>query len=271
MPIRSFDNKIAVVTGGASGIGLAIAERLGGLGCHLALVDIHADRLRSARRRLESTGQAVTLHECDVADYQQVLALPGEIVSTHGRVNILVNNAGVSLAGRFMETSLDNFDWIMRVNFWGVVYCCKAFLPSLLGEQEAQIVNMCSSFGLLGLAGKTGYSASKFAVRGFSEALRMELADANVGLTVVYPGPVRTNLLIDGRASSETQRRAEIDFLTRRAIPAERVAKKVIRGIRKNSFRVRLSLDYAVIDWLTRLSPALAQTFGAWAKRKMPF
>src|SRR5256885_1696775 len=119
MPIRSFDNKIAVVTGGASGIGLAIAERLGSLGCHLALVDIHADRLRSAKQRLDNIGQMVTLHECDVADYQQVLALLNQIVSTHGRVNILINNAGVSLAGRFMDTSLDNLDWIMRINFWG--------------------------------------------------------------------------------------------------------------------------------------------------------
>ena len=271
MPIRSFDNKVAVVTGGASGIGLAIAERLSGLGCQVALVDARADRLPSAGQRIDATGQRVSTHECNIADYDQLLALFNEILVKHGRVNILVNSAGVSVAGRFMDTSLDDFEWIMRVNFWGTVYCCRVFLPLLLKEQEAQIVSMCSCFGLLGFAGKTGYSASKFAVRGFSEALRMELADTNVGMTVVYPGPVRTNIVADGRASSETQRQAESDFLARRAISADTVAKKVIRGIRRNSSRVRLSVDYAVIDWLTRLSPGAAQGFGAWMARRMPF
>ena len=271
MPIRSFDNKVAVVTGGASGIGLAIAERLGRLGCQVALVDTNADRLLRAKQRIDATGQRVSTHAFDIADYDQLSVLLNQIVSSHGRVNILVNSAGVSLAGRFIDTSLDNFEWIMRVNFWGTVYCCKVFLPLLLSEEEAQIVNMCSCFGLLGFAGKTGYSASKFAVRGFSEALRMELAGTSVGLTIVYPGPVRTNIVIDGRVSSETQRQAESDFVARRAISADRVAMKVIRGMRRNSSRVRLSLDYAMVDWLTRLSPALAQSFGAWMARRMPF
>ncbi len=268
MPIKNFEQKTAIVTGGASGIGLAIAEELSRRGCHLALVDLQPERLRSAQQRLAT---AVTLHECDVGDNEQVLALRDEVLEAHGHVNLLVNNAGVSLAGRFMETSLDDLAWIMRVNFWGTVYCCKAFLPALLKEQEAQIVTMCSSFGLLGFAGKTGYSASKFAVRGFSEALRMELAATHVGVTVVYPGPVQTNIVRDGRVASEAQRQAEAEFLVSRAIPAEQVAVNVLRGIKRNSARIRLSLDYAAIDWLTRLSPTLAQAGGAWAARKMPF
>jgi short-subunit dehydrogenase len=268
MPIKDFEQKTAVVTGGASGIGLAIAAELSRRGCRLALVDLQPEQLRSAQQRLAT---AVTLHECDVGDNEQVLATRDEILKKHGRVNLLINNAGVSLAGRFMETSLDDLAWIMRVNFWGTVYCCKAFLPALLNEQETQIVTLCSSFGLLGFAGKTGYSASKFAVRGFSEALRMELAATSVGVTVVYPGPVQTNIVRDGRAASETQRQAEAEFLASRAIPAERVAARVIQGVRKNAARVRLSLDYAAIDWLTRLSPALAQAGGAWAARRMPF
>src|SRR6185503_3855099 len=134
MPIRSFDNKVAVVTGGASGIGLAIAERLSGLGCQVALVDARADRLPSAGQRIDATGQRVSTHECNIADYDQLLALFNQIVSKHGRVNVLVNSAGVSLAGRFMDASLDDFEWVMRVNFWGTVYCCRAFLPLLLNE-----------------------------------------------------------------------------------------------------------------------------------------
>jgi short-subunit dehydrogenase len=271
MPIKNFEQKTAVVTGGASGIGLAIAEELSRRGCQLALVDLQPERLHSAQQRLSATNQRVTLHECDVGNNEQVLAMRDEVLKAHGRVNLLVNNAGVSLAGRFMETSLDDLAWIMRVNFWGTVYCCKAFLPVLLKEQEAQIVTMCSSFGLLGFAGKTGYSASKFALRGFSEALRMELAATSVGVTVVYPGPVQTNIVRDGRVVSEAQRQAEAEFLASRAIPAEQVAVNVLRGIKRNSVRVRLSLDYAAIDWLTRLSPTLAQAGGAWAARKMPF
>ena len=271
MPIKDFEQKIAVVTGGASGIGLAIAEALSHHGCHLALVDWQPERLRDAQQRLTTARRQITAHECDVGDREQVLALCAEVLKAHGRINLLVNNAGVSLAGRFLETELDDLAWIMRVNFWGTVYCCKAFLPALLKESEAQIVTMCSSFGLLGFAGKTGYSASKFAVRGFSEALRMELAATSVGVTVVYPGPVQTNILRDGRATSAAQRQAEAEFLARRAIPAEQVAAKVLWGIRKNAARVRLSLDYAAIDWLTRLSPALAQAGGAWAARRMPF
>ena len=268
MPIKTFERKTAVVTGGASGIGLAIAEALSQRGCHVALVDVQPERLRNAQQHLATT---VTLHGCDVGDNEQVLAVRDEILKMHGRVNLLVNNAGVSLAGRFLETSLDDLAWIMRVNFWGTVYCCKAFLPAMLQQPEAQIVTICSSFGLLGFAGKTGYSASKFAVRGFSEALRMELATTSVGVTVVYPGPVQTNLLRDGRVASETQRQAEAEFLASRAIPAERVAASVLRGVSKNAARVRLSLDYAAIDWLTRLAPTLAQAGGAWAARKMPF
>jgi short-subunit dehydrogenase len=271
MPIKDFTQKTAVITGGASGIGLAIAEELSQRGCDLALVDCRPDRLQAAQQQLAGTGRRITTHECDVGEFAQVAMVCEAIHQTNGHIHLLINNAGVSLAGRFLETSLADFDWLMRVNFWGTVYCCKAFLPLLLQESEAHVVTLCSSFGLLGFAGKSAYSASKFAVRGFSEALRMELADTSVGLTVVYPGPVQTNILRDGRAANDAQRQAETDFLSTRAIPATRVARQVVRGIQRNAARVRLSLDYAAIDWLTRLSPALAQAGGAWAAQRMPF
>ncbi len=271
MPIKDFTHKTAVVTGGASGIGLALAAELSRRGCDVALVDCHADRLRDAQQQLAASGTRITAHAYDVGAVEQVTALCEAVSQAHGHIHLLVNSAGVSVAGRFLETSLADFEWLMRVNFWGTVYCCKAFLPLLLKESEAHVVTLCSSFGLLGFAGKSAYSASKFAVRGFSEALRMELADTRAGLTVVYPGPVQTNILRDGRAASEAQRQAEAEFLSSRAIPAARVARQVVRGITRNAARVRLSLDYAAIDWLTRLSPALAQAGGAWAARRMPF
>lgn len=271
MPIKNFRQKTAVVTGGASGIGLALAEALSLRGCDLALMDCRPERLHAAQQQLAATGRRITTHECDVGESAQVATTCAAILEAHGHVHLLINNAGVSVAGRFLETSLADFEWLMRVNFWGTVYCCKAFLPLLLNEHEAHVVTMCSSFGLLGFAGKSAYSASKFAVRGFSEALRMELADTGVGLTVVYPGPVQTNILRDGRAASAEQQQAEAEFLTTRAIPATHVARQVVRGIQRNAARVRLSLDYAVIDWMTRLSPALAQAGGAWAAQRTPF
>lgn len=233
-------------------------------------MDCRPDRLQAAQQQLAATGRRITTHECDVGEFAQVATTCAAIHEAHGHVHLLINNAGVSVAGRFLDTSLADFEWLMRVNFWGTVYCGKAFLPVLLQESEAHILTLCSSFGLLGFAGKSAYSASKFAVRGFSEALRMELADTSVGLTVVYPGPVQTNILRDGRAANAAQQQAEADFLSARAIPATHVARQVVRCIQRNAARVRLSLDYAAIDWLTRLSPALAQAGGAWMARRMP-
>ncbi len=271
MPVKILQGKTALITGGGSGIGFAIAQRLAAQGCAIALVDANRERLAAAGRILESTGQTVTTHELDVSDESGVRALGEEFARRERGLNILVNSAGVSLAGRFTETTLADMRWVLDVNFWGTVYCCKFLLPALKCESEAQIVNICSSFGWLGWAGKTAYSASKFAVRGFSEALRMELSGSSVGLTVVYPGPVATNIVADGRVANEQQRRAELEFLSRRAIPAERVAKRVVDSIRKNPARVRLSADYLLMDWLARIAPGGAQAMGARIARKLPF
>jgi short-subunit dehydrogenase len=271
LPLRSFGDRTALITGGASGIGLAIAERLAKERCHLRLVDVHSERLRQAQQRLTSIQPNVTIHECDVSDKAAVFRLAQELTDADEQLHLLVNCAGVSAAGSFDETSLDDFEWVMGVNFWGTVFACKAFLPILKRQDEAHIVNVSSVFGLLGFARKSGYSASKFAVRGFTEALRMELASSSVGVTLLYPGPVDTNIVRDGRAVSEEQKQAETAFLARRAISTEYVAARTLRGIRRNSARVLLGVDYHVADWLVRLSPALAQKAGAWFSRRMPF
>lgn len=264
-------DRTAVVTGAASGIGKALAHRLAREGCHLALVDIDGEALERARGELASTGRTVSLHVANVADRARMLALPKEVLAAHGHVHLLVNNAGVSVAGRFEEVGLEDLDWIFGVNFWGMVHGCKAFLPHLRREPEAHIVNLCSSFGLLGFAGKTGYSATKFAVRGFSEALRAELLGSPVGLTVVYPGAVDTNIVRAGRVVNEAQREAEARFISGRAIPTHRVASRIVQGIQRNSARVLIGLDYHLIDWLARLSPDLSQEVTARLSQRMPF
>jgi len=251
--------RVAIVTGAASGLGLGIAEALASEGWQLALIDVHEARLAEVSSRFESTSPKVTHHVIDVSVSEQMAEARAAIVAAHGGVTLLVNSAGVSLAGDFQDTALADLDWVMRINFSGTVNGCKVFLPDLLARRRAHIVNVCSSFGLTGFPGKSGYAASKFAVRGFSESLRMELAHTGVGLTVLYPGPVDTRLVREGRAHSESQRERETAFLSRRAIPVKRVADATLRAITRDDSRVLLSWDYRLIDWLTRLSPSLAQ------------
>ncbi|MBI1317377.1 MAG: SDR family NAD(P)-dependent oxidoreductase [Candidatus Hydrogenedens sp.] len=252
--MKHLQGKRGVVTGGGSGIGLAIARALAEAGMPIALIDRDVGRLAAAAEALPA---GTTTHQADVADFEAVREAQA-VIAASGDPSVLINAAGVSVAGAFAETSLEDFRWLMDINLGGTVHCCKAFLPAMLARGEGHIVNVSSSFGLVGFPGKSAYAASKFAVRGFSESLRMELRGSGVGVTVLYPGPVDTNILRNGRAASETQRTNEAAFLASRAIPPERVARATLRGIQRDAPRVLLSADYRALDWLARLSPALA-------------
>ena len=256
MTIRSFDGVTALVTGAGSGIGLAIAGRLACRRCRLALVDVRMDRLSAAKRRLAPLSPAVTVYRADVGDEEAVARLRDRVTVDHARVSILVNSAGVSLAGSFLECTPDDLEWVMRVNFWGTVHCCRAFLPDMLRNGGGQIVNIGSCFGWVGYPGKSVYCASKFAVRGFSESLRAELRGTSVGVTVVYPGPVDTNLIWDGLAVDDRQRADEVAFLAGRAIRPDRVAEKAVEAIERNTARVLVGRDYRLIDLAVRLAPS---------------
>jgi NAD(P)-dependent dehydrogenase (short-subunit alcohol dehydrogenase family) len=263
--------EVAVVTGAGSGIGRAIALELASRGCDLALVDLHEDRLAEVRAAVERAGRRATGHAVDVGDEAAMMALAEAVVAAHGKVSILVNNAGVSVAGAFERVTSEDFAWLFRTNFWGVVHGCRAFLPHLRENERAHVLNVVSSFALAGAAGKTAYASSKFAVRGFSESLRCELSGTGVGLTLLYPGPVDTRIVREGRAVSAEQRSAEADFLARRAIRVERVAQKAVDGMLEDRYRVLLSVDYRAIDLVSRLSPALASWLGGVAARRLPF
>jgi NAD(P)-dependent dehydrogenase (short-subunit alcohol dehydrogenase family) len=270
MTIKSFQGKVAVVTGAASGIGLGLCHELLARGCRVAMLDINPEVSFNAAQ-LSRPSALATAHVCDVSNQDAMSQVAVEIIREHGGVNLLVNNAGVSLAGAFEESSLEDFSWVIGVNLFGVVHGCYAFLPHLRRQPEAQVVNVCSSFGLLGFAKKTAYCTSKFAVRGFSESLRAELSASSIGVTLLYPGPVATNLLQQGRAYSEAQRQQELAFLSKRAISVEVVAKKTLRAVQRNTARVMISVDYHAIDWLSRFSPWLSQRVTAYTARKLPF
>ncbi len=249
---------VAVVTGAASGIGAALATVLAARGCGLALADLNAAGLRGAADQARSQGVAVSEHCLDVADADAVAALPGAVLAEHGRVNVLVNNAGVALGGSFEQVPAADFDWLFSINFGGVVRMTRAFLPLLQREPAAQLVNVSSIFGIVAPPGQTAYAASKFAVRGFSEALRHELEGSPVGITLVHPGGVRTAIASSARRTglSNAETAAQMTVWTRflRLDPTA-AAERIVRGIELREKRVLVGRDAQRMALVQRLFP----------------
>ncbi len=245
-----------MVTGAASGIGRALAQDLASRGAHLALVDVSAVALDETAQRAVASGGRVTTHIADVADAARMEALAAEVVAQHGRVELLVNNAGVSVTGTFEEQSLDDWRWIVGVNFWGVVHGCKFFLPHLRSVREAHIVNLSSLFGLIGLPTQSSYCATKFAVRGLSEALWAELHGSGIGVTSVHPGGVATNIVRDSRTADETAKRQMMERFDRLAMSPEKAAAQILRAVERDQLRVLICPESRAADWAKRLFPS---------------
>lgn len=250
---------VVVLTGAGSGIGRALALALAARGCHLALADINAAGLNETVRMVEAGPGRVSMHLLDVADRAAVASLPGEVMRFHGQVNLLINNAGVALGGTFEQVSEADFDWLMRVNFDSVVCMTRAFLPLLHQVSEARIVNISSLFGLIAPPGQAAYCASKFAVRGFSNALRHELQDTHIGVTVVHPGGVNTSIAKSAKGPAgadpeeEERNRKAIQKMLR--LPPERAAEIIIDGIERNRGRVLVGSDAKLLSVIERLMP----------------
>jgi NAD(P)-dependent dehydrogenase (short-subunit alcohol dehydrogenase family) len=251
--------RTAVVTGAGSGIGRAIAVSLAARRCHLALADIDEAGLAQTCEILDSRGVNVSRHLLDVADPSAVAALPITVAQRHAKVDLLFNNAGVAVGGSFDEVSDADFQWLFSINFWGVVHMTRAFLPLLRQSDEARIVNISSLFGLISPPGQTAYSASKFAVRGFSNALRYELEGSTVALTVVHPGGIATSIARNARkpkdmpAAHIDQALARIEKLLR--MPPERAAEIIVRGVAKGRARILVGMDAKVGSLVERLMP----------------
>src|SRR5437660_1220879 len=205
----------AAVTGAASGIGRALALELAARGCELALADRDEAGLQAVAAEIAGTGlRRVSVHRVDVGEPAEIAAFAQAAVAAHPGLNIVINNAGVALLGQFNEIDQAQMDWLMNINFWGVVHSTRAFLPHLSRQREAHIVNVSSIFGIIAPPGQTAYAAAKFAVRGFSESLRHELqmAATPVRLSVVHPGGVATNIVRNSRAGTgvtDNARRAQ--------------------------------------------------------------
>jgi short-subunit dehydrogenase len=251
--------RTAVITGAGGGIGRAIAVSLARRGCRLALVDVKEEGLAETAELVRASGVRFSLHLLDVTDREGVAALPDGVRARHPGVELLVNNAGVALGGTFEQLSAEDFEWLFEINFWGVVRLTRAFLPLLHAGDEARIVNVSSVFGLIAPAGQSAYSASKFAVRGFSEALRHELDGSRVGVTVVHPGGVATAIAASARMSSlipPDQVASGLASIQKRLrLAPEAAGETIVRGIERRRPRVLVGSDAVAISILARLLP----------------
>jgi NAD(P)-dependent dehydrogenase (short-subunit alcohol dehydrogenase family) len=252
-------NGVAVVTGAGSGIGRGLARQLAAAGSALALADIDEAGLQQTAASLSERGVQLSTHLVDVSDEAAVQGFAREVAAKHGRVTLLINNAGVALHGWFQEISLDDLRWLMGVNFWGVVHGVKYFLPLLKKEPRAHIVNISSVFGIVAPAGQCAYSASKFAVRGFTEALRHELDGSSVFVSCVHPGGIRTPIARRARLGANTPPTSRDEAVARfdRLTPTmpDAAAARILRGVERREPRILIGRDARGIDILQRLRP----------------
>ena len=245
--MRTLDDKVVVITGAASGIGRALAVEVARHGGLLALSDVNEDGLAETAALAKDAGaREVKSDRLDVADRAAFAAYATEVADHFGRVNVVVNNAGVALAGNFEEIDYQDFDWIVGINFWGVVHGTKEFLPHLIASGDGHLVNISSLFGLLSIPGQSAYNATKYAVRGMSEAIREEMLIAGhpVGVTVVHPGGIKTEIARNARVTdSEDPVETARTFDRLATMSPEKAARIIVRGVLKNQPRVLVGLD----------------------------
>ncbi len=267
--MKSFENKVAAITGAGSGIGRGLALELGRRRCSLALSDVNETGLRETVTQARELGVEVTSQKVDVADRSAVYAWADQVVREHGKANLIFNNAGVALGSTVEKMSYEDFEWLMNINFWGVVYGTKAFLPHLKATGDGHIINISSVFGLAGIPSQSAYNSAKFAVRGFTEALRQELDMLGYGVSAssVHPGGIKTSIARSsrmdesirdlglGREGEDTREIFEKAFIT----SADKAARTIVEGVRRNQRRILVGPDARVYDWMVRLLPTAYQ------------
>lgn len=261
--MKSFKNKIAAVTGAGSGIGQALAIELAKQGCHLALSDVNEAGLAKTVELLATYPIKVTTQKVDVANRTEIADWAKFVVDQHGQVNLIFNNAGVAMGSTAEGISYEDLEWLIGINFWGVVYGTKEFLPFLKQSGDGHIINISSMFGLTAQPTQSAYNASKFAVRGFTESLRQELDMQNAGVsaTCIHPGGIRTNIAKAARMNNSVQSlgmdpvKSQDAFDKLLRTPADEAAQQILEAVRKNRRRLLIGADAKVVDVIQRILP----------------
>ena len=273
--MKNFKNKVAAITGAGSGMGQQLAVLLAKAGCHVSISDVNEKGLAETAELLKAYDVRVTTKKVDVSKQDQVKAWAAETVQNHGSVNMIFNNAGVALGSTVEGASYEDLEWIMGINFWGVVYGTKEFLPFIKKSGEGHIINTSSLFGLTAQPTQSAYNSSKFAVRGFTESLRQELDIENKGVSAlcVHPGGIRTNIANDARMNDslrslgmnpEKSAQAFNKFLR---MPAEDAAQEILDAVLQNKRRLLIGNDAKAIDIMQRILPASYQKVTALATK----
>ncbi len=263
--MSKFHQSVAVVTGAASGIGRELVIELARRGARIAISDVNQNGLDETKTIAEELGAEVLAQTLDVSNREAVFYHADQVEEHFGQVNLVINNAGVALkSGSLKATSLDEFEWLMGINFFGVLYGTKAFLPILERAQWGHIVNLSSLFGLIGVPEQSAYNASKFAVRGMTEALRqeLELSNSTVSCTSVHPGGVKTNIARNARVGgefdslSETQRESDVKRFDKLArTTATSAANQILDAVLANKRRLLIGKDAKMMDLIQRAAP----------------
>ena len=270
--MKTFQNKVAVITGAGSGMGRYLALNLAQEGCNVAICDINTSSLKETEELIKNYNISCSTHNLDLRDKSNIDILVKETLLNHGKVDLLFNNAGVVSPSAFLEMKESDWDWCNDINFNSLVYCSRAFLPHLMKDEESALVNTSSIFGIITTPNNTVYHASKFAVRGFTESLAMELKDDPIQVNCVYPGHIGTNIVLDARfgkdillTNGEYAKDNKGNALTVKDVGStfkesgmnpDKAAKIILKGVKKNKKRIFVGLDAKIIEIAQRLSPS---------------
>ena len=274
--MKTFKEKVAVITGAGSGMGRYLAVLLAKEGADVSVCDVNEETLNETVEMLRKYNVSVSSHLLDVSNKEAIEALPKKVIDQHGKVDMVFNNAGVTTGSHFKDMNEDNWDWVMGINFDGVINSTRAFIPHMVDSPEAAIVNTSSIFGMVAVPGQTVYHATKFAVRGFTESLAMEMKETNPNLQIhcVHPGHIGTNIAADARFDEENFNQDDTQvsnsIFTRNAPKSQKemgdlfreggmhpskAAEIILNGVKKNKARIFIGLDAKLLDLSQRIFP----------------
>ena len=259
--MKYYDQKVCVVTGAASGIGRACALALGSFGAKTIITDIRKEMLDETADLIKAAGGHAETHLVDVANRDAVYDLAGHVEKNYGAADFVLNNAGVAMGAPVYELGIDDFNWLMDIDFWGVVYGTQAFLPQMRARNSGNIANVSSVFGLFSFPEQSAYNAAKFAVLGFTDAARHDLADTNIGVTTIHPGGINTNIVRHARVGqdpeAETRRQEAIMMFEKFTMTQpEKAARIIMKGVAKGKARILVGPDAVYMDIIRRLFPS---------------